>query len=107
MTLVVDCANDEEIVRELVEYMSKHGINAKVEGALVVTNENDTQKRLESFIKDTGKSGYEILRSDPETLVLAKVVRIEDFDLPRCEICGYVAPEEELFAHRRAHGIGF
>lgn len=107
MTEIVDCANDEKIASELATYLSGHGYKVEINGALVVINENDVEKTLKSFIKDTGKSEYGILRSDSETFVLAKVVQIEDFGLPICEICGYAAPEEELFAHRRAHGIGF
>jgi len=42
---------------------------------------------------------------DSNIFVIAKKADVEDFGLARCEICGHVAFEEELFAHRRAHGI--
>ena len=108
MTAIVDCANDEAIATNLKEYLSARGYEARKDDSLVIiTNGKDIKENLESFIKDTNKIGYKILQSDSETFVLAKVVQIEDFGLPICEICGYAAPEEELFAHRRAHGIGF
>ena len=108
MVTVIDCANDEEIATNLKEYLSTRGYEAiKDDSLVIITDGKDIKKNLESFIKDTDKIGYKILQSDSETFILAKVVHIENFGLPICEICGYAAPEEELFAHRRAHGIGF
>lgn len=108
MTVIVDCANDEEIATNLKEYLSTRGYEARKDDSLVIIKDGkDIKENLDSFIKDTNKIGYKMLQSDSETFVLAKVVQIEDFGLPRCEICGYAASEEELFAHRRAHGIGF
>jgi len=108
MVTVIDCANDEVIATELKEYLFTRGYEAKKDDSLVIiTDGKNIKESLGSFIKDTNKIGYQILQSDSETLILAKVMQIEDFGLPTCEICGYAAPEEELFAHRRAHGIGF
>ena len=108
MVTTIDCANDEEIAVELERYLSQQGYDTKIDGSLVmISNDKNIKKSLESFIKNNKKIGYGILQADSETFVVAKVVGIEDFDLSRCEMCGFVASEEELFAHRRAHGIGF
>jgi hypothetical protein len=106
--ITIDCANDEEIAIDLERYLAKQGHETKIDGSLVmIPNDIEIKKSLESFIKNTQKTGYDVLEADSETFVIAKVVSIEDFELSRCEMCGFVASEEELFAHRRAHGIGF
>ena len=108
MVTTIDCSNDEEMAAEIESYLSRQGYETKIDGPLVLTSNNkNIKKSLEFFIKTAQKVGYEILEADSETFVVAKVVGIEDFNLSRCEMCGFVASEEELFAHRRAHGIGF
>lgn len=108
MVTAIDCANDEEMAAKLERYLSEQGYETRIDGSLVIiTNGKNIKKNLESFIKNTKMIGYDILQADSETLVIARVVHIEDFNLSQCEICGFVALEEELFAHRRAHGVGF
>jgi len=108
MVTTIDCANDEKMAADLERYLSEQGYETRIDGSLVIiTNDKNIKKNLESFIKNTQKVGYEILEADSGTFVIAKVAHIEDFGLSSCEICGFVASEEELFAHRRAHGIGF
>ena len=102
---VVDCAGDEEIASELTKYAISHGHDAKQNDSIVIIKEKNVKDILKSFIKYAYKSGYDILQADEENFVLAKVRPIKDFGLATCEICGYVATDEELFAHRRAHGI--
>lgn len=108
MVITIDCANDEEMAAHLENYLSRQGYETKIDGSLVmISTDKNIKKSLESFIKNTEKTGYEVIQADSETFVVARVVSIEDFNLSRCEMCGFVASEEELFAHRRAHGIGF
>ncbi|HSF28528.1 MAG TPA: hypothetical protein VLA53_05875 [Nitrosopumilaceae archaeon] len=102
---VIDCADDEEIASNLVKYLISLGHDARQDNSLVIINERNVKNILKSFIKQAGKSGYDILQADSETMVLAKLTSIRNFGLSTCEICGYVAADEELFAHRRAHGI--
>lgn len=102
---IIDCASDEEIASEIVKYAISLGYNVKQENSYVIINEKNVKNILKSFIKHTDKSDYDILQADPETFVLAKLTSIKNFGLSTCEICGYVATDEELFAHRRAHGI--
>ena len=102
---VVDCAGDEEIASDLTKYAISLGYDARQDNSCVIINEKNVKNILKLFIKQAGKSEYDILQADSETIVLAKVMPIRDFGLATCEICGYVATDEELFAHRRAHGI--
>jgi len=102
---VIDCAGDEEIASDLVKYVISLGNDARQDNSCVIINEKNVKNILKSFIKHTGKSDYDMLQADSETIVLAKLTSIRNFGLSTCEICGYVATDEELFAHRRAHGI--
>ena len=102
---VIDCASDEEIASDLVKYVISLGHDARQDNSYVIINEKNVKNILKSFIKHTGKSDYDMLQADSETIVLAKLTSIRNFGLSTCEICGYVATDEELFAHRRAHGI--
>ncbi|MGI0008654.1 MAG: hypothetical protein ACRD92_03435 [Nitrosopumilaceae archaeon] len=102
---VVDCAGDEEIASDLTKYVISLGHDARQDNSYVIINEKNVKNILKLFIKQAGKSEYDILQADSEIIVLAKVMPIGDFGLATCEICGYVATDEELFAHRRAHGI--
>jgi len=102
---VIDCAGDEEIASDLVKYVISLGHDARQDNSCVIINEKNVKNILKSFIKYTGKSDYDMLQADSETIVLAKLTSIRNFGLATCEICGYVATDEELFAHRRAHGI--
>jgi hypothetical protein len=102
---VVDCAGDKEMAVLLTKYVTSLGNYAKQDDSLVLINAKNVIDILKLFLKDTGKSEYCIQQADPGTFVLAKVVPIDNFGLATCEICGFVAFDEELFAHRRAHGI--
>lgn len=105
MTVIVDCAGDDEIASDLTKYLISLGHEAKQDNSYVLINEKDVKNILKLFIKHSGKSDYEVLQVDSETIVLAKIMPITEFGLATCEICGFVASDEELFAHRRAHGI--
>lgn len=105
MTVTVDCAGDDEIASDLTKYLISLGHEAKQDNSYVLINEKDVKNILKLFIKHSGKSDYEVLQVDSETIVLAKIMPITEFGLATCEICGFVASDEELFAHRRAHGI--
>ncbi|MGI0102273.1 MAG: hypothetical protein ACREA7_06725, partial [Nitrosotalea sp.] len=104
--IIIDCANDSEIARELGNYLNSHGFGAKIEESSVIVNEANLEKILGSFLAETKRSEYSIRKIDSTNLLLAKEVQIEDLGFLRCEMCGYVvSSEEELLTHRRAHGI--
>ena len=103
---IIDCACDIEFASELANYLRNHDLDAKSEEALVIVNEEEVEKILKLFLKETNRSGYNVRRIDSTNLLLAREVPIEDFGFLRCEMCGYVVSnEEELLTHRRAHGI--
>ena len=106
MMVVIDCAGDTELALELQNYLKKHQYDAELDESSVMLNILDTEKVLESFLKENDRTGYSIRKIDSTTFLLSKEVPIEDFGFLRCEMCGYVLPsEEELSVHRRAHGI--
>jgi rubrerythrin len=106
MVIFVDCAYDNEITKELENYLKNLGYDAKAEESTVVINAVDVESILDKFLKDTNREEYRIRKIDSTNFVLSKEVMIEDLGFYRCEMCGYVvSSEEELLVHRRAHGI--
>lgn len=104
--VTIDCACDNQIALELTSYLKNHNLDAKTEESLVMVNDADPEKILRSFLEDTKRQEYSVRKIDSENFLLSKQVPIEDFGFLRCEMCGYVVPnEEELLIHRRAHGI--
>lgn len=104
--ITIDCAGDRELALELQNYLKKHQYDAETDESSVMLNAMDTEKVLESFLKESNRTEYSIRKIDSTTLLLSKEVPIEDFGFLRCEMCGYVlSSEEELLVHRRAHGI--
>ncbi len=102
---MIDCAFDEEFSNELANYLNKKGHKTKQVDSQVILDVKIGKEVLFDFLKHAKKTNYNILEMDSNIFVIAKKVDVEDFGLARCEICGHVAFEEELFAHRRAHGI--
>ncbi len=104
--MVIDCAYDNEIVQELEKYLKNLGFSAKTEESTVIVGDISIEQTLGSFLKETNRTEYSIRKIDATNFVLAKEVMIEDLGFHRCEMCGYaLSSEEELLAHRRAHGI--
>ncbi|GEM_PF-3452083 len=105
-TITIDCAGDKEIALELENHLKNLGINVEVEESFVNVDKLDVEKALNLFLKESGRTNYKIRKLDSENFLLSKEVSIEDLDLLRCELCGFVLPNEyELMNHRRAHGL--
>jgi len=102
---VIDCAFDEEFSKELTNYLTEKGHKTKQVDSQVILDVKIGKEVLFDFLKHAKKTNYDILEMDSNIFVIAKKADVVDFGFGRCEICGYVAFEEELFAHRRAHGI--
>ena len=100
-----DCAFDEKFSKELINYLNKKGYKTNQTGSQIILDVKIGKEVLFDFLKHTKKINYDILEMDSNTFVIAKKVDVEDFGLGRCEMCGFVAFEEELFAHRRTHGL--
>ncbi len=103
---IIDCAGDTEIAFELENYLKDIRIDAKVEESFVKVNKTGVEHLLRLFLLETNREGYKIQKIDPENFLLSKEVQVEDLDLLRCEICGYMLSNEyELMNHRRTHGL--
>lgn len=107
--MIIDCAFDEKLANELKQYLLENGFTAcnEDDGVIKVDSLKLKKEDLELFLKKTGKiKDYQLIPADSDTIIIAIKVPIEDFGLARCTICGFVAYQEELIAHERAHGIG-
>lgn len=107
MCLIIDCAFDEKLADEMVQYLKECGFTISKEDNGIITTDDPkvTIDELEHFLKKTGKiRDLQIIPSD-STVIVAKKVMIEQFGLARCSICGFVTHSEELLAHERAHGV--
>ena len=102
---MIDCAFDEKFSKELTNYLNKKGYKTNQTGSQAILDVKIGKEVLFDFLKHAKKINYDILEMDSNTFVIAKKVDVEDFGLGRCEMCGFVAFEEELFAHRRTHGL--
>jgi len=102
---VIDCAFDEKFSKELSNYLNKKGYKTNLASSQVILDVKIGKEVLFDFLKHAKKTNYDILEMDSNIFVIAKKVDVEDFGLGRCDICGYIAFEEELFAHRRAHAL--
>ncbi len=104
--IAIDCAYDNKIAQELENYLKDLGFTAKTEESTVIVNDTDIERILGDFLKKTNRTEYSVRKIDSANFILAKEVMIEDLGFQRCEMCGFVLlTEEELFVHRRTHGV--
>lgn len=104
--MIVDCAYDKELAQEIVDYLKKEKIDAKIENESIITSEKLSKDDLDLFLKRTGKiQDLQIIESDYNTVIVARKVSIEKFGLTRCSMCGFIMHEEERLSHERAHGV--
>lgn len=110
-TIVIDCAFDEFLASKLFEYLKDkryNDVSIEEESKVVVRGSKELSKTCEKDLVDfaaESEEGYEVTNTYNDGFLVAKKANVEDFGLSTCELCGYVAFEEELFAHRRTHGI--
>jgi len=104
--ITINLAFNEELARELTEYLTNLGIDSKRQEAEVLVNKTDfDQGILKSFLKKTKRTQYIIKKINPKSFLMSKMADVEDFGLGTCEICGLVDFEEKLFSHRWTHGL--
>ena len=102
----IDCAFDEGLAKELKEFFDGRNIKSKIEESVIVVEEKTFQNQLlEVFLELTKRDKFKVKNTGPDSFLISKEVKVEEFGLGTCEICGYVAFDEELFSHRRTHGI--
>jgi len=103
--ITINLAFDEEIAKELTDYLTNLGIDSKLKKFEVQVNKNDfDEKILDTFLKKTKRTQHLIQKIDSNSYLVSKLANVEDLGLGTCEICGLVATEDKLFSHRWTHG---
>ena len=101
----INLAFDKETAKELVDYLIKLGVDAKLKGSEIqVKNSNFDEKILSTFLEETKRTQYTLQKIDSDSFLISKMANVEDLGLGTCEICGLVATEDKLYSHRWTHG---
>ena len=101
----INLAYDEELAKELAEYLKDLGIDFSIKKSEIQIERADfDEKILGAFLEKTNKEHHTIRKLDSNSFLIAKMVKVEDMGLGTCEICGLVAPKDMLFSHRWTHG---
>ena len=103
--ITINLAFDEEITKELSEYLTELGINFHVKESEIQINKADfDEKILGMFLEKTKREHHTIQKLDSNSFLISKIAKVEDIGLGTCEICGLVASQDMLFSHRWTHG---
>lgn len=103
--ITIDLAFDEEIAKELTDYLTELGIDSKLEECQIQINKTDFDERILSIFLEKTKRTQHILRKiNANSFLISKDATVEDLGLGTCEICGLVATEDKLYSHRWTHG---
>jgi len=98
--ITINLAFDEEIAKELTDYLTNLGIDSKLKEFGVLVNTTDFDERiLSTFLEKTKRTQHIIHKTDTNSYLLSKEATVEDLGLGTCEICGLVATEDKLFLH--------
>jgi len=100
---IIDCAQNDEITKELNEFLQNKNHIVTQENDIITTDKKISQNLLEQFLKETDRPRHKVLLSEPGTFVIAIPVKMEDIGLESCEFCGYTAHSELVNVHRRTH----
>ena len=101
----INLAFDEEIAKELTDYLTNFGIDSKLKKHEVQVNKTDFDERiLSTFLEKTKRTQHLIQKINTNSYLISKLTNVEDLGLGTCEICGLVATEDKLFSHRWTHG---
>ena len=126
MTIIVSCAGDSNLAKNLYDYMatahfkgSNNGFATDSVGDYVSLNSDEIEipgeatvpriKAVQSVVADyldsnPGLSDYSLTTFE-HVLMISKLIGLEKVVLS-CEMCGFVAlHDEELRVHRTSHGI--
>jgi len=121
-SIVISCAGDNELARKIKDYLvneitlshdtiyislSEDEIEIVLEKLGV--SRDDIKKLLQDFIKSDSKllaDHYSITEFN-ELFVVGVSKRLDEMTV-NCEMCGYIASDEEdLNIHKRTHGLIF
>ena len=101
--MIVDCAQNSILAKELLSFLSEKGIPAKLADDLVVSEKRISHNILELFLKETDRSKHKAIPFDSDTFILAIPKDLEDIGLESCEFCGYTSHHDLVEVHRRTH----
>lgn len=101
--MIIDCAQNNILAKELISFLSQKGIAARLTDDLVVSDKKISQNILELFLKETDRSKHKAIPFDSDTFVLAIQKDLEDLGLESCEFCGYTSHHDLVEIHRRTH----
>ncbi len=121
-SVVISCAGDNELAKKISDYMMDK-ISPSTDTLYILVSEDELELVLEKLgvsKEDIKKLLQDFIKSDPN--LLAARYSVTEFDnlfvigIPKslddmavnCEICGYIASDEEdLNIHKRTHGLIF
>ena len=120
-TIVINCAGDIELARKINEYLRDRIVPSRntiyislsqdeVEIVLekLELSRDDIRKILHDFIKSDPKLAERYSINELEDLFVVGIPKSLDEMTVNCEICGYIASDEEdLIIHKRTHGLIF
>jgi len=101
--MIVDCAQNNTLAKELISFFLQKGISAKLADDLVIFDQKISKNILELFLKETDRTKHKAIPFDSDTFVLAIPKDLEDIGLESCEFCGYTSHHDLVEIHRRTH----
>ena len=101
--MIVDCAKNNILAKELRSFLSEKGISVKLADDLVISEKKISHNILELFLKETDRSKHKAIPFDSDTFILAIPKDLEDIGLESCEFCGYTSHHDLVEVHRRTH----
>ena len=101
--MILDCAQNNILAKELISFLLEKGISAKLADDLVVSEKKISKNILELFLIETDRSKHKVTPFDSDTFVLAIPKDLEDIGLESCEFCGYTSHHDLVEVHRRTH----
>ena len=101
--MIVDCADNLELARELVAYLKEKKIEAYIQEGVVMTPKELKLENLEMFLKHSQRHRHKAQLIDKMKFLLSIPKNLEDLGLTSCEFCGYLGHPEAVDVHRRSH----
>ncbi len=101
--MIIDCANNPELAKELMAYLKEKNIQAYMQDGMVMTAQDLKLENLEMFLKHTDRHKHKAQLIDKMRFLISIPSNLEDLGLESCEFCGYIGHSVEIEVHRRSH----
>jgi len=101
--MIVDCANNTELAKELMAYLKEKNIQAYIQDGMVMTAQDLKLENLEMFLKHTDRHKHKAQLIDKMRFLISFPSNLEALGLESCEFCGYIGHSVEIEVHRRSH----